>query len=105
MVMVMVMVVTVVPFYEENRGVEGGPMCLIPAGEIEALLVKETVRVLQSCVVVLYVSKVLQALGMRTKLQERRSTTDTWTYCWIVRNEETLTCFYRSYSEKEQILQ
>ena len=102
MVMVMVMVVTVVPFYEENRGVEGGPMCLIPAGEIEALLVKETARVLHSCVVVLCVSKVLQALGMRTILQERRSTMGTWTHCYIVRNEETHSCFYRSYSEKEQ---
>ena len=101
----MVMVVMVVPFYEENRGVEGGPMYLIPAAEIEALLVKGTVRVLQSCVVLPYVSKVLQALGMRTKLQERRSTTDTWTHCWIVRNEETRTYFYRSYSEKEQTLQ
>ena len=99
------MVVMVVPFYEENKGVEGGPMYLIPAAEIEALLVKGTVRVLQSCVVLPYVSKVLQALGMRTKLQERRSTTDTWTHCWIVRNEETRTYFYRSYSEKEQTLQ
>ena len=101
----MVMVVMVVPFYEENKGVEGGPMYLIPAAEIEALLVKGTVRVLQSCVVLPYVSKVLQTLGMRTKLQERRSTTDTWTHCWIVRIEETHTCFYRSYSEKEQTLQ
>ena len=88
------MVVMVVPFFEENKGVEGGPMYLIPAAEIEALLVKGTVRVLQSCVVLPYVSKVLQALGMRIKLQERRGTMGTWTHCCIVRNEETHTCFY-----------